>query len=339
MAAIDESCSLAGSCHEAIVDHVFVKPRLEEDEVFETGLSEEGKAHPAVGIRGGEGCSHGHSRESAKTRSAQLRKWDKMSRKGVDSFLKNHPEDFWRRVQRGIPQEHRWVVWQSRLLQANSVANGRDIKEREKILFSGPNAASCIAGLLSRESTWSQAIQRDAVRTFQGNPEFTEAYQQSFCRVLNAYAFLNPEVGYVQGMGYVVGILLLASKCSEHETLFVFVRLMEDCGLNGFYKEGFPLLERYCSIFDHLMDELMPDLRRHFACEGVQTSEYFQPWLLSLFVHCLPLPTVLMIWDNVMCNGLPHLVLAAIALLSSVKHVLLQGASRNHAVFHEHEVQ
>ena len=30
---------------------------------------------------------------------------DKISRKGVDSFLKNRPDDFWRRVERGIPED------------------------------------------------------------------------------------------------------------------------------------------------------------------------------------------------------------------------------------------
>jgi len=246
-----------------------------------------------------------------------------MSRRGVDSFIKSRPVDFCRRVHRGIPQEHRWAVWKTRLLAANSVSNARDAKEREKALLSGPSAANCVAGLLSRESTWSKLIKEDAPRTFPLNPSFTEEYQQSFCRVLNAYAFLNPEVGYVQGMGYIVGLLLLTSERREQETLFVLARLMEDCGLSGLYQEGFPLLEQYMGTFDVLMDELMPELRRHFEREGVQSSDYAQQWFLSLFVYCLPMQTVLQIWDIVMCNGLPHLVLAAIALLSSVKEVLL----------------
>lgn len=256
-------------------------------------------------------------------RRSHRRKWDKMSRRGVDSFIQSRPNDFYRRVHRGIPQEHRWTVWKTRLLAANSVSNARDAKEREKALLSGPGAASCVAGLLSRESTWGKLIKEDAPRTFPSNASFTEEYQQSFCRVLNAYAFLNPEVGYVQGMGYIVGLLLLTSARAEQDTLFVFARLMEDCGLNGLFQEGFPLLQQYMGTFDVLMDDLMPELRRHFEHEGVQSSDYAQQWFLSLFVYCLPMQTVLQIWDIVMCNGLPHLVLAAIALLSSVKEVLL----------------
>jgi hypothetical protein len=259
--------------------------------------------------------------EYDRARRSQLRKWDKISRKGVDSFLKNRPDDFWRRVERGIPEEHRWAVWKSRLLPANSVTNAREAKEREA-LFSGASS-NFVAGVLGRETAWAKQIRRDALRTFPELPDFAEEYKDSLCRVLNAYAFLNPEVGYVQGMGFVGGLLLLASERSEHDTLFVFMRLMEDCGLNGFYLEDSPLLEQYVHIFDQLMDEVMPDLSRHFKNEGVQTTDYLHKWLMSLFVYCLPLPTVLLVWDTVMCNGLPHLVLAAIALLSSIKEVLL----------------
>lgn len=256
-------------------------------------------------------------------RLSELLKWDKICKKGVAAFLESRPTDFWRRVHRGIPAEHRWAVWKARLLTANAVTNRREAIERETALFSGPSAAICTAGLLSRDSSWSQAITTDAPRTLPDYLEFTVEHQNSLCRVLNAYAFLNPQVGYVQGMGCVVGVLLMTSECSECETLFVFARLMEDCGLAGFYKEGFPLLDQYVQTFDVLLGELAPGLKRHFAAEGIQSSDFLHKWLLSLFIGCLPLQTVLLIWDMVMCSGLPHLVLAAIALLSSVEEILL----------------
>jgi len=247
-----------------------------------------------------------------------------MSRRGVDSFLKSRPDDFCRRVERGIPPEHRWTVWKARLLAANTITSAREAQEREKALFSGPSSATQVAGLLNRESCiWSKEIREDAARTFPELPSFTEEHEQSFCRVLNAYCFLNPQVGYVQGMGFIVGVLLLASGRSEQEALFVFVRLMEDCGLKGLYSDDKPLLEQYVQMFDQLMEELLPELKNHFDNEGVQSSEYIKQWFLSLFVYCLPLETVLLIWDSVMCNGLHHIVLAAIALLGSVKEVLL----------------
>lgn len=268
-------------------------------------------------------CSESYHDEPERARRSQLRKWDRISRKGIDYYMKCRPDDFWRRVNRGIPTEHRWGVWKARLLAANSVSSSREAKEREKALFSGPSAAGCAASLLNSESSWVEDIEVDASRTFVDMSSFTVEHEQSCCRVLNAYAFLNPEVGYVQGMNYVVGLLLLASERSEQDALFVFVQLMEDCGLCGFYCDDSPLLAQYVGAFDELMEQDMPDLKRHFAAEGVKSGDYLQQWFLSLFAYCLPLHTSLLVWDIVMCNGLPYLVLAAIALLSSVKEVLL----------------
>lgn len=237
--------------------------------------------------------------------------------------MKNNPSAFQRRLQRGIPKEHRWGVWKSLMLRTNGIACGREAREREKFLFSGPNAVSCVAGLLRADSTWSQAIEDDAARTFAECQAFSKEHQASLCKVLNAYVFLNPQVGYCQGMTYIAGLLLLASDCSEHETLFFFVRLMEDCGWNGLYKEGFPLLHKYNHSFDVVLDLALPDLQRHFAFEGVETADYFQQWVLTLFTCCLPMQTVLLLWDTFMCNGLETVVLAALAILSSVKEILL----------------
>lgn len=258
-----------------------------------------------------------------KANKSRSRKWDKISRKGVCSFMRSHPASFRRRLLRGIPSEHRWSVWKSLLLSIGRVNSIREAEERQKFLFSGPNASDCVAGLLRAESPWSQHIKVDAPRTFSECEDFTMEYRASLCRLLNAYAFLNPQVGYCQGMGHVAGLLLLASDRCEHEALFFFVRLMEDSGLNGFYKDGFPLLHKYVENFELLMDEVLPDLQRHFDREGVEACHYLQQWFLTLFVCCLPVQTVLLLWDSFMCNGLEAVVLAAIALLSSVKEVLL----------------
>lgn len=263
------------------------------------------------------------SHQFDRANKSRLRKWDRMSVKGVCSFMISNPASFRRRLLRGIPVEHRWIVWKSLLLGISRVNSSRDAEERKKFLFSGPDASSCVASLLRAETKWSQNIEADVPRTFRECQGFTEENRASLCKLLNAYAFLNPQVGYCQGMGYIGGVLLLTSGGSEQEALFFFVRLMEDCGLSGFYKEDFPLMRKYVDDFELLMDELLPELQGHFENVGVQPEHYLHQWLLTLFACCLPMQTVLLLWDSFMCNGLEAVVLAAVALLSSVKEVLL----------------
>ncbi|PFH32084.1 hypothetical protein BESB_020250 [Besnoitia besnoiti] len=65
-------------------------------------------------------------------------------------------------------------------------------------------------------STVYNAIEMDVHRTFPSLPFFKEEGQTVMRRVLQAYAVFDPEVGYVQGMNFVVGALLHHSNTCIH---------------------------------------------------------------------------------------------------------------------------
>merc|ERR1712129_534548 len=87
--------------------------------------------------------------------------------------------------------------------------------------------------LCSLATTWSQLIKVDAPRTFPDTLAFDEEYRDSMIQILCAYSNLNTEVGYCQGMNFVVGLLLLVSHRQEEETFWMFTCLMEDRCLSG----------------------------------------------------------------------------------------------------------
>merc|ERR1712187_149219 len=96
-----------------------------------------------------------------------------------------------------------------------------------------------------------------------------------------------------------------------------------DFGLSGFYRDNFPLLGRYLHACDHLMVETVPELRKHFIEENVQPAMYLHKWFLTLFINCLPLDMVLIIWDVIICEGLPMILKIAMSILQALKHPLL----------------
>jgi len=280
-----------------------------------TGISsdDEGDSSaPSQFQSGGATCS-GCFGTSRSTGSGRLAQWARMMKLGVENFSRSRPADFQRRIVRGVPAEYRWEVWKA-MLQLDRRKHCRRLAnsgQAQELLTSQP------------QSSWKEQIFLDAPRTFPGDPRFDQEYQSSLIRVLNAYAMLNPQVGYCQGMSFVAGLLLLVSERRELEVLLVLVCLMEDLGLCGFYREQFPLLIRYEEAFEELVAEGLPDLARHFAKVNLQLTDFLHQWFLSLYVHCLPFPSVLIIWDRVMCEG-PHvLLLVALALLDSIRNVLL----------------
>jgi hypothetical protein len=68
----------------------------------------------------------------------------------------------------------------------------------------------------------------------------------------------------------------------------------------------------------------IPELFAHFDKEGVSPSLFLHQWYLSLFINCLPFPTVLILWDSVISDGLPVVLTLSISLLKVLKNVLLK---------------
>jgi len=101
---------------------------------------------------------------------------------------------------------------------------------------------------------------------------------------------------------------------------------MDERRLSGFFKEQFPLLRVYTGAFDQLMADVVPDLRWHLASQSVEAEMFLQQWFLSLFINCLPLPAVLVIWDTVVYEGLPVLLKVALARLLTMRSLLLSAS-------------
>lgn len=241
----------------------------------------------------------------ARAEELEYGKWHRMMERGIGDFIKDYPETFLRRVRRGIPPEYRWRVWKA--------AANYDVR--------------VIPGAFDRlkqiDNRWSNLITMDAPRTFAEYEGFTPKLQEDLRHILNAYANLNTEVGYCQGMNFIAGLLLMVPSASVDEAFWMFVYMMEYDGLSGFYKDRFPLLRKYLRALDTLVEQRIPDLRAHFIKENVDPAVYLHQWFLSLFVTCLPIPTVLVLWDAIICDGLPVILSITASLLNVLKGVLL----------------
>jgi len=251
-------------------------------------------------------ASRARNEPEAEVSAAEQMKWREMMDQGISKYKRNHPDRFQRRVRRGIPPEFRWRVWKAAVRLENT----------------SPSAD--YESLSCRENKWTASIEIDVHRTFPDVKSFDEAQQQRLKRVLNAYASSNPEIGYCQGMNYVAGLLLLVSY-NEEESFSVFSQLMdhEDFGLVGFYHGKLPLLRRYLRACENLVAETLPELREHFIKQGVQPAVYLHQWFLTFFINCFPISMVLILWDVIMCEGLPVILRIAVSILQVLKDSLL----------------
>ena len=139
------------------------------------------------------------------------------------------------------------------------------------------------------EFRFDSEIRRDINRTFPSLKFFKEVQgQQQLFNVLKAYALYNPEVGYCQGMGFIVGMLL--SHLNEVDAFNVLVGLMRKDGeynMQGLYKPGLPLLNEYLKELDAMIETELPALSNHLEMLGIETSMFASQWILTLFVYNL----------------------------------------------------
>ena len=145
--------------------------------------------------------------------------------------------------------------------------------------------------LKSENFRFESEIRRDINRTYPNLKFFMEINslgQAQLFNVLKAYSIHNPEVGYCQGMGFIVGMLL--SHMEELDAFNVLNSLMHRKGeynMQGLYKPGLPLLNEYLAKLDRMIHNELPILSDHFASLGVETSMFASQWILTLFVYNL----------------------------------------------------
>lgn len=226
-----------------------------------------------------------------------------MLQRGAAQCLAEQPGRVRSWARRGIPAEQRWEVWKALLGAGRRVS----VAEYQR--------------LLKQDSEFDRMIQLDGPRTFPALDTFFEQTRQKLERILHAYAVLNPIVGYLQGMNFVCATLLQISGGNEEESFQVLVCLLEDKGVSGFYKPGFPLLRKYQDAFEALLRLTDPDCAQKFA-EEPDCGQMIQKWLLALFLEAFARETALVIWDAIVAEDLEVALEAAVSIVAAERHSL-----------------
>lgn len=105
------------------------------------------------------------------------------------------------RVRQGLPSKLRGLIWQS-MSQASSTY-----------------LETMYTQLVKEPSPYERIIQRDLARTFPQVDMFKEdggKGQEMLGNILKAYSLYDPHVGYCQGLGFLVGPLLMNVSCLLH---------------------------------------------------------------------------------------------------------------------------
>jgi len=214
----------------------------------------------------------------------------RMIRRGdfVRAFVRTH----------GVSHESRprlWLAW-----------SGADAKREASVT----SYAEALANAESRQDLKDcfAQIEMDLERTFPEHAKFAEGGEAlpALRRVLRALsasltsttgaAEQNLNCGYVQGMNYLAGFLLVVMDEREDDAYWVLRCVVEDM-FPGFYDAGLGQLRSDLDTLDFRFSRVSREAHAKLNGMGLAVKYFTARWLMCCLIGCASVPLLTRVWD------------------------------------------
>ncbi|XP_041112115.1 TBC1 domain family member 8B-like isoform X1 [Polyodon spathula] len=217
--------------------------------------------------------------------------------RGVSMFRTSKTRDL---IVRGVPEALRGELW---------------------MLFSGAvndmaTHPGCYAELVEKSVGTStlatDEIERDLHRSLPEHPAFqSDTGISALRRVLTAYAYRNPKIGYCQAMNILTSVLLLYAK--EEEAFWLLVAVCERMLPDYFNHRIIGALVDQ-AVFEELIGLRLPQLTDHMT-DMTFFSSVSLSWFLTLFISVLPIESAVNVVDCFFYDGIKAVLQLGLAVL------------------------
>ncbi|CAJ0749290.1 1689_t:CDS:2, partial [Entrophospora sp. SA101] len=164
-------------------------------------------------------------------------------------------------------------------------------------------------------------IERDINRCYPDHIQFRKE-TEDLHDILRAYAHYNPDIGYCQGMGRLVGMMLM--QMPAEDTFWLLVATI-DGYMSGYYTPTLTQIRIDAFVFEQLLAEHDPKLSQHLIDNDIIPLIYMTQWFMTLFTMTLPWASVLRIWDIFYFEGTNLFFRVGLAILDCVRDHILKN--------------
>ncbi|XP_063059931.1 TBC1 domain family member 8B [Engraulis encrasicolus] len=225
--------------------------------------------------------------------------------RGTSMFCTRKTRDL---IVRGVPESLRGELW---LLFSGAVND----------MATHPGHYSeLVEASLGTSSLATDEIERDLHRSLPDHPAFqSDTGISALRRVLTAYAYRNPKIGYCQAMNILASMLLLYAK--EEEAFWLLVAVCERMLPEYFNRRIIGALVDQ-AVFEDMIREHLTQLTEHMT-DLTFLSSVSLSWFLTLFISVLPIESAVNVVDCFFYDGIKAILQLGLATLDYNMDALL----------------
>ncbi|XP_037980047.1 TBC1 domain family member 2A isoform X2 [Motacilla alba alba] len=215
-------------------------------------------------------------------------------------------------IRSGIPVEHRQRVWKWMVSRHCSPVPGH----YQQLLEQSRNT----------EHPAGRQIELDLPRTLTNNKHFSSPTSQlipRLRRVLLAFSWHNPAIGYCQGLNRLAAVALLVLE-DEESAFWCLVYIVENLMPADYYSDTLITSQVDQRVLKDFLSEKLPRLMAHFEQYRVDVSLITFNWFLVAFVDSLVSDILLRVWDAFLYEGTKVIFRYALAIFKYNEEEILR---------------
>ncbi|NXH41729.1 TBD2A protein, partial [Dicaeum eximium] len=215
-------------------------------------------------------------------------------------------------IRSGIPVEHRQRVWRWMVSRHCSPVPGHYQRLLEQSR--------------STEHPACRQIELDLPRTLTNNKHFSSPTSQlipRLRRVLLAFSWHNPAIGYCQGLNRLAAVALLVLE-DEESAFWCLVYIVENLMPADYYSDTLITSQVDQRVFKDFLSEKLPRLMAHFEQYRIDVSLITFNWFLVAFVDSLVSDILLRVWDAFLYEGTKVIFRYALAIFKYNEEEILR---------------
>jgi len=179
----------------------------------------------------------------------------------------------------------------------------RDYWIKHYNVSSGAEAYDCLIAEPVGQDKLNE-IGRDVPRTFPTLPQFQEEENRNkLASVLRALNAAQPDVGYCQGMNFVIAVFLLHTDFDEGQSTWLSLGLMKNCCFDQLYSPGVPLLPLRTFQFSELVKKHYLPMYLQLQANAFHVDIFSHQWMLTLFAYIIDPDVLAHIWSVIFLIG------------------------------------